>query len=304
MLYKEWMSEWLECYVKTSVKERTYDQYAKIAKARLIPEFGNYVLDDISPLTVQRYISILLEKGNYKTRMGLSANTVNLIITVLQGSMKMAHSLGLTPEYKMDKLKRPRAREKQVSCFSPLEQKAIEQAAMSDKRCKIIGVIICLYTGLRVRELLALEWTDINFQDMELTVSKTCYDNGNSRIVTEPKTESSVRVVPLPSQLIPILEQCKLQSADKYVISDKGRYVSVRSYQRSFELLLSKLDISHRGFHALRHTFATRALECGMDVKTLSEILGHKNATVTLGRYTHSMMGHKHEMMDRLGKLF
>ncbi|MCI8369923.1 MAG: tyrosine-type recombinase/integrase [Clostridia bacterium] len=80
--------------------------------------------------------------------------------------------------------------------------------------------------------------------------------------------------------------------------------VSVRSYQRSFELLLKKLNIPHKGFHALRHTFATRALECGMDVKTLSELLGHKNTGITLNRYAHSLIEHKTEVMNRLGKIF
>ena len=87
-----------------------------------------------------------------------------------------------------------------------------------------------------------------------------------------------------------------------YLQGDK--IISVRSYQRSFELLLRKQNISHHGFHALRHTFATRAIECGMDVKSLSEILGHKNSTVTLNRYVHSFMAHKKDFMNRLGKLF
>ena len=77
----------------------------------------------------------------------------------------------------------------------------------------------------------------------------------------------------------------------------------VRSYQRTFELLLKKLNISHKGFHSLRHTFATRAIECDIDVKTLAELLGHKNATITLNRYAHSLLEHKVDMMNRLGKL-
>ena len=87
------------------------------------------------------------------------------------------------------------------------------------------------------------------------------------------------------------------------VASNSDRLISIRAYQRSFELFLKRLNIPHKGFHSLRHTFATRALECGMDVKTLSEILGHKNANVTLNRYVHSLMEHKREMMNRLGKL-
>ena len=303
MLYKEWLSEWLENYVKTSVKERTYGKYADIIRIRLIPALGDYELNDLPPFIVQRYITELLHHGNLKNGEGLSANTVNLIIAVIQSSMETAHSIGLTDEYKMDKIKRPRMQEKQIACFSPSEQKIIEQAVLTDKRDKMIGILICLYTGLRVGELLALEWADIDFSKNELKVSKTCYDKGRSRITTAPKTTSSVRVIPIPKQLVPILKQRKKQCTSQYVISENGTYISIRSYQRSFELLLKRLGILHQGFHSLRHTFATRALECGMDVKTLSEILGHKNATVTLNRYAHSLMDHKRDMMNRLGKL-
>ena len=110
-------------------------------------------------------------------------------------------------------------------------------------------------------------------------------------------------MIPLPKQLRPILKGLKKRSNSSSVVSANGSTVSVRYYQRSFELLLKKLKIPHKGFHSLRHTFATRAIECGMDVKTLSEILGHKNPTVTLNRYAHSLMEHKKEMMNRLGKL-
>jgi integrase len=87
------------------------------------------------------------------------------------------------------------------------------------------------------------------------------------------------------------------------IAGNNGKVVSVRSYQQSFECLLKNLHIDHKGFHSLRHTFATRAIECGMDIKTLSEILGHKNPTITLNRYAHSLMDHKREMMNKLGKL-
>lgn len=105
----------------------------------------------------------------------------------------------------------------------------------------------------------------------------------------------------IPKQLLPLLREMKKKSKSNLVISgDKPLFV--RSYQRSFELLLNKLGIPRHGFHTLRHTFATRAIECGVDVKTLSETLGHKNASITLNRYVHSFMDHKHSMMDKVGK--
>lgn len=136
----------------------------------------------------------------------------------------------------------------------------------------------------------------------------TCYDgqdeNGKScRITGTPKTETSKRIIPIPKQLIPHLREIKKRSTSKYVVGNGSKIITVRSYQRSFELLLQKQKISHHGFHALRHTFATRAIECGMDVKSLAEILGHKNPTITLKRYVHSFMEHKREFMNRLGKL-
>ena len=303
MLYKEWLYDWIENYEKATVKTRTYTKYADIIENRLIPKLGDYEMNDITPIMVQRYITELMKSGNIKTGTGLSVNSINLIIAVIQGSLKTAYSLGLTDDYKMNKIKRPRAQEKQITCFSPSEQKIIEKAVLNDRGDKMVGILICLYTGLRVGELLSLEWTDVDFSKNELTVNKTCYDVGTSRVTTAPKTASSIRVIPLPKQLVPILKRHRNRSNSQYVISENGTHIAVRSYQRSFELLLKKLCLTHRGFHSLRHTFATRALECGMDVKTLSEILGHKNPTITLNRYAHSLMDYKREMMNRLGKL-
>ncbi len=308
MQYKEWLDEWLQHYVHSSVKSKTYERYYEIAHNHLIPSLGAYDVDELTPIIVQRYITQLMQNGNLKTGRGLSANSVNVIIAVIQNSLESAYTLGIAGQYEMSKLKRPKVEEKRVECFSPTEQKKIENAVFGDKRDKMIGVVICLYTGLRLGELLALEWTDIDFAKSELSVSKTCHDRKNEsgrycRYTNPPKTLTSVRVIPLPKQLVPYLKAVKKRSKSLYVIAEGEDYVSNRSYQKSFELLLRKLKIPHRGFHSLRHTFATRALECGMDVKTLSEILGHKNPMITLSRYTHSMMAHKRDMMNRIGKL-
>lgn len=310
MLYEEWLDEWLKNYVKSSSKARTYERYKIIAEKHLKPELGKYELDDLSPIIIQRYIAEILQNGNKITQKGLSINSVDGIITVIKSTLKQAFLLGMCKDYVGEKIKRPRTVEKVVDCFSQSEQKAIEQAIIESNNYKLYGVILCLYSGLRIGELLALEWDDINFETGTLRVNKACYDGKDKdgklcNIIDTPKTASSIRTIPLPKQIVALLKKAKKKLSYKNIISSKnGKPVSVRSYQKTFELLLKKLQIPRKGFHSLRHTFATRALECGMDVKSLSEILGHKNAMITLNRYVHSLMEYKRDMMNRLGKLF
>ena len=303
MKYAEWLDIWLENYIKPSVKVRTYERYALIIDKHISTDVGKCEISELSALVLQNFITKLLESGNCKTGNGLSANSVNAIISVLQSSLQTAHLIGVANEYTANKIKRPKLIERPVECFSLKEQKQIEQAVLNSKKDKLYGIILCLYSGLRIGELIALQWNDIDLTKGILTVSKSCHDGKDGIIIDEPKTATSRRMIPLPKQLLPILKGTKKKSDSPFVVSANGKPVSVRSYQRSFELLLKKLKIPHKGFHSLRHTFATRAIECGMDVKTLSEILGHKNPTVTLNRYAHSLMEHKADMMNRLGKL-
>lgn len=307
MTYKNWLHVWLQNYVKPSVKSRTYLRYFQICTSHIIPLLGECELNKISAIKLQQFISELLVNGNLKTGNGLSPNFINVIISVLQNSLKTAHMIGLTSEYVGAKIKRPKTQEKKVDCFSLTEQKIIENYALNCKKTKAFGVVLCLYTGLRIGELLALTWDDIDLKKGLLTVCKTCHDSSEKnihiRVIDSPKTFNSHRIIPIPKQLLPYLKQLKKRSCCEFLIADGEKPVFVRSYQRTFELMLKKLKLSHKGFHSLRHTFATRALECGMDVKTLSELLGHKNATITLNRYAHSMLEHKADMMNRLGKL-
>lgn len=308
MKYSEWLNIWLENYIKPSVKQKTYIRYKEIIEKQIGARFDTYALDELTPMVFQQFVTELLTSGNVKTGAGLSASTVNAVITVIQNSLQTAYNLGYIQSEVGGKIKRPKLKEKQVSCFTVAEQKLIEQEILNSKKPKMKGILICLYTGLRIGELLALEWTDVDLTKGELSVTKTCFDGKDKngvfcRITNAPKTDTSVRAIPIPKQLIPILKEMKKRAKNQYVISDSDKILAVRSYQRSFERLLKKLGIPHRGFHSLRHTFATRALEVGVDVKTLSEILGHKNANVTLQRYAHSMLEHKRDMMNQIGKL-
>ncbi|MBQ7760554.1 MAG: site-specific integrase [Clostridia bacterium] len=308
MKYEQWLKDWLENYIKPTAKTKTYSRYRGIIKNQIISHLGSLEIEDLSPIDVQAFVVNLMKNGNVRNGKGLSTSTINTIITLIQSSLRTAYSLGITTEYKADKIKRPKQQEKKVECFSLKEQKQIEEYINKRHNTKLNGVILCLYTGLRLGELLALEWSDINLKNGEMNINKSCYDgkdeNGVFRRITDtPKTKTSIRVIPIPKQILPMLKEMKKKSKTELVIFGRGKNFRVRSYQRSFYCMLKNIGLQKRGFHSLRHTFATRALECGMDVKTLAEILGHKNPTVTLNRYAHSLMEHKKEMMNKLGKL-
>ena len=301
MKYKEWLEKWLDYYVRPYAKERTYQKYKSQVDLHIVPKIGDRDMTDLSAVGLQEFVVSLSGKG-------LSANSVNGVITVLKSSLKRAEMLNLVEKQYTACIQRPKSREKQVECFSKAEQRKIEGYIFEKNKPKMLGIILCLYTGLRIGELMALEWSDIDLQKGMIKISKSCHDTWKNseyvKVIDTPKTQSSERIIPLPKQLIIYLKDWEKQATGNYVISGERRHgIPVRSYQKTFERVLSRLDIPHKGFHSLRHTFATRALECGMDVKTLSELLGHKNPTVTLKRYAHSMLEHKAEMMNRLGKL-
>lgn len=301
MLTKEWIFEWLELYVKASTKERTYLKYRRQAERHILPYLGERDVDALSPMELQRF-SLRLLNG------GLSAGSINFIVAILRSSLKKGASLGVIKRQYSSLIVRAKPREKKISCFSVDEQKKIERFILSKGQPNLVGILLCLYTGLRIGELLALTWEDVDWKNGTVCVNKSCHDSWvNGRYVKRidsTKTPSSERVIPLPKQILKLLKIQERFAFSQYLVPGRSEYgAQIRSYQRTFQTVLRRLKIAPRGFHTLRHTFATRALEVGMDVKTLSEILGHRDPSITLRRYAHSLIEHKRDMMNRVGKL-
>ena len=143
MKYGIWLDEWFCNYIRPSSKRRTCERYSEIIEKRLKVKLGEYELDELTPLVLQRYITELIESGNMKTGKGLAANSVNGIITVIQNSLKLAYALGTIKEYAADKIRRPKTKEKEVTCFTLSEQKKIERAALAGKKTKWLGISLC-----------------------------------------------------------------------------------------------------------------------------------------------------------------
>ena len=308
MKLKEWLDIWLNKYTKFAVKLRTYERYRYIIEKHINPKLGEFNLDDLLAVTLQDYVLSELESGNLISSKGLANNSVIGIVNVLKSALKLAKSLEISALDNSDKIKLPMATEKPVTAFEKWEQEKLEKYCLSSNKTNYLGIVICLYTGIRLGELLALTWNDIDFKSGIMTISKTAYrikQNGNPQVVIDkPKTKNSSRLIPLPKQLLEILKRAKKITKSDFILSTRtGGIVGTRAYQKTYERILKKLDIPYKNFHSLRHTFATRAIEMGMDVKTLSEILGHKNPVITLQRYTHSMLSYKTEMMNKMGKM-
>lgn len=300
MKLKELLEVWLERYMKHTIKIRTYNRYKGICELHLIKDLGEYELDELKPNVLQDFLLKKID-DHYST------NTIKGIVSVLKQALKLAITLEFVDKEYCSNLKMPSSEEKEISVFNKKEQLVIESFCLNHKKRNYIGIVICLYTGIRLGELLALTWDDIDFNSNLLTINKTSYSskvNGKTQIIVDkPKTKKSNRVIPLPNQLVKLLKIIKKESNSKYVITTRNSgMVGNRSYQRTFKFILKKVNVPYRNFHSLRHTFATNAIELGMDVKTLAEILGHTNAMITLNRYSHSLLNYKIEMMNKLGK--
>ena len=300
MKLNELLEVWLERYMKHTIKIRTYNRYKSICDLHLIKDLGEYELDELKPNVLQDFLLKKID-DHYST------NTIKGIVSVLKQALRLAITLEFVDKEYCSNLKMPSSEEKEISVFTKKEQQVIESFCLNHKKRNYIGIVICLYTGIRLGELLALTWDDIDFNSNLLTINKTSYsakvDGKTQIIVDKPKTKKSNRVIPLPNQLVKLLKIIKKESNSKYVIATRNSgMVGNRSYQRTFKFILKKVNVPYRNFHSLRHTFATNAIELGMDVKTLAEILGHTNAMITLNRYSHSLLNYKIEMMNKLGK--
>lgn len=308
MKLNEWLDTWTSKYLKYNVKHRSLSTYKGLIENHIKPILGNYELEELTPQVLQDFVLEKLERGNLKNGKPLANNTVIVIVNVLKQAIQEANLLEITTRDSTKSIKMPSQEETQVTAFEKWEQEKIEKYCLNNKKTNYIGIVICLYTGIRIGELLALTWDDIEFNKGYMNINKSAYqgkvDDKIQILVDTPKTKNSFRIIPIPKQLLEILKKIKKKSTSKYVITTRTNgMVGTRSYQKTFERILKHLEIPYKNFHSLRHTFATRALEFGMDVKTVSELLGHKNAMITLQRYTHSLLSYKTEMMNKFGKL-
>lgn len=297
MTVKELAAEWL--YVtRNRIKESTAANYRMKLDKHILPAFGN---KNCSLLTA-REVYLFIE---CKLKEGLSARYVSDIIVLLKSIYRYA-SREYAIRNVLDGIVMPKRPKPEIKVLNKDQQHILSAYLNSERSLTTLGIAISLYTGLRIGELCALRWSDIDINNKTLTVRKTIQRiqvfSGKSKtklIVTEPKSANSLRTIPIPDCIIPMIEQFFGKPSD-YVLSGNCRPVEPRTMQNRFKKVLDNANLPSINFHSLRHAFATGALEIGFDVKTLSEILGHSSVEVTLNRYIHSSMDRKRACMNML----
>ena len=252
----------------------------------------------ITTKTVEQFTDIQLKSGKIGGN-ALSRKTVNDILIVLGMIFDYIYeSYGIT----MPKIKLLREIKKDTRVLDKDEQSKLLDALYCDMDIYKFGVLLSLYTGLRIGELCALDWSDI--KDDLIVVNKTMQrlkdDGGGTRIfINPPKSNCSKRIIPLPEFLKSVINQ--FRKSDGFVLSSNTkRYIEPRLMQIKFEKIITQIGIEKANFHCLRHTFATRCIESGFDIKSLSEILGHSDVKTTLNRYVHSSFELKQINMQKL----
>lgn len=309
MTIQKLLTEWLETYQKEHIKTRTYTRYQGLISMHIIPVLGERNIAELGRREIQEFLMQQKKDGNIRSGDKLSSTSTNMMLSVLNLAFEYACDMEYLEENPCVRVRRTKAEVKKMEAFMVEEQRAIEAEITKADDKRLHGILLCLYTGVRIGELLGLTWSDVDFDRGVIKITKTVYrekdDNGTWNLcVDTPKTKTSDRVIPLPEYMTEMLQHDLATANSPYVVENKkGERMSIRSYQYIFEKLTERAGVRKLNFHALRHTFATRAIECGMDIKTVADIMGHKNASITLNRYAHCMLDHKIEMMQKLPRV-
>lgn len=322
MKFKEWMLYWYESYVKIEMAESTRDSYELIIRRHLIPYFGEKDLSEVKKRDIDQLYRHLLTDGRVdrpeskKKGKGLSVKTVQNIHICLRSALHEAYrqeiidknpaALATVPTYKST-----RQNKKKVEIFSLEEQHRLEAALPNDTFGN--AIFFCLHTGVRSGELLALQWNDIDFKSKKVNITKEVSRVNNLDSQTDSKTilcirdrvktSNSYRTIYLTQSLIELLLRQKECSSGTMVFPGvKGELLDPSTLRTHYQKILKEAGSPHRTIHALRHTFATRALEANIPVKVVSEILGHNSVQFTLDRYSHVLPNLQERAMLALEK--
>ncbi|MFQ6794281.1 site-specific integrase [Thomasclavelia sp.] len=303
--FKEAIEGWLS-HIKNSVKPQSYNKYQSTARLYILPKLGNCDIRLLTAIDVNQFLEQMALSGRQDGK-GLSKSSLKTVLFVIKETFQYAYNFGLRSEV-LTNIVFPKKKEVEDK-LHVLEKKDYQKMIdyiQDDPTPLNIGIAISLCCGLRIGELCALKKEDIDIDGRMIKVQHTLQrikvsgaKTKTKIVISSPKSKTSIRVVPLPEVLVPLLTRA-LYFDNDFILSKNEKWIEPRRLSRYFKKLLQKLEIKDTNFHTLRHTFASLCIASGMDDRTLSEILGHSSVNITLDRYVHPNLKIKHEMMNKV----
>lgn len=293
----EWLVYWMENELLGSVKASSYQTYCNILKKHLLPSLGKMKLASITPCIVRDFVAALENSA-------LAHNTIKGIFRLLSAAMRCAFEEGMIRNNPCRRIKIQRIEQKEQRVLTRSEQEKLKRAKFG---VGDLPTLLSLYTGMRLGEVCALKWTDIDWAGKTICVKRTVqritqHKNGRKTLlmVGTPKSMRSHRIIPVPDFVLKQLKALLKSKPDSAFIFGDLTAAEPRTVQRRFKRFMERLGIADVHFHTLRHSFATRLLELGVDVKTVSVLLGHGSAATTLNYYAHSLTEQQRSAMRLL----
>ncbi len=294
---KKVYDEWLNAVVNR-VKVSTFANYKLKFEKHILPEFGDMSCTELSAGVINAFI-------NRKLADGLSASYIRDIIVVFKTMLRYAQE-----EYRFDlsfkNIALPKCEKRQENKLADYEQHLLVEYLKRNMNLTSFGILISLFMGIRIGELCGLRWNDVDFENKTLhinrTVQRVAIAEGNQKtkiIISSPKSSTSCRTISIPNFLMEYFEMFKA-SGECYIISGNEKVTEPRTMQYRYKKIMKLAQISYRNYHQLRHTFATNCMQNGFDIKTLSNVLGHSNVSITLSRYIHPDITHERRLMNNL----
>lgn len=293
------------------LKGGTINKYQNLIDAHIMPELGLTKITELDATKINCFLDKKLTNGKLDGTGGLAPSYVRSIMLIINAAMRYAVTEQFCLPLKTPVCK-PSIPKEELTILSLGEQQKLEKALLQEFSLTCAGILISLHTGLRIGEICALSWDDVDLQTMVIhvrhTIARVKNETGSSSnstrlILDTPKTKASTRDVPISTLLLPVILKLRTISSQGFVLTGSNTFLKPRTFEYRYHKELERCNIGSINFHALRHTFATRCVEVGVDVKSLSEMLGHANVSITLNTYVHSSLEMKRNQLEKLTTL-
>jgi len=297
---EELTKEFLKEKSKENLKQSTLSRYTFIAERHIKPYFKDITVTDLTNETINNFVKYKLTNGSIQGK-ALSAKTIKDIISVLKQIIRNHCNFKI-------EIKNPSCIQTEINVFTETEYNKLKTYLSIGTDSPKLGIIIAMLTGIRLGELCALKWENIDLENGVIKINKTIQrikstdktkKSKTQIIIDTPKSITSTRTIPLPLILISKLNEFKA-NPNTYILTNNNKYIEPRTYQRHFKTYLEACNIKANKFHTLRHTFATMAVSRGIDIKTLSVILGHSDISFTMKIYVHPNLEHKRTQLEKI----